>query len=222
MFLPTLLTLPQINRPRLGVTWMGAAGVVSRTPLPGAASTVPCAKNLLHDSSAVERRAVNATVTGSIPVRAAITVEVKRIGRQLVLKTSARKGCGFESMPPPPLRQRHPHTSWTTGRLMGDRQEVRQPALNRFIAGSTPALPGLCLSSSSLRLSVVGRTTRARIPPGTPHFRERSSAVGRHLWRCLLMVRKSGFQPENASSILVGAANCMRPCSKGSGCLTVY
>ncbi len=113
----------------------------------------------------------------------------------------------FLAPPPLPFQQRHPHAFWTTGNLMGDRQAVRQPALSRFIAGSNPAFPGSCLSSSSLRPLVVGRVTRARIPSGTPHFTERSSALCHHMWRCLLMVRKPGFQPDNASSILVSASN---------------
>ena len=148
---------------------VGASSFAAQTPLGciARASLIPAVSiNLLHGSSAAERRAVNATVTGSIPVRAAI-VEVKRIGKQLVSKTGARKGCRFESMPPPPFRQHPRHASVTTACMVGDRQAVRQPALTRFSAGSNPALPGSCLSSSSPRPSVVSRATWARIPPGT-------------------------------------------------------
>jgi hypothetical protein len=149
---------------------------------------------------------VNATLAGSIPAGAVTSVEVKRIGKRLVLKTSARKGCRFESVPPPPFHQRHSHNLAKTAALLGDRQAVRQPALNRFIAGSNPALPGSCLSSSSRGPSVVIRATRVQIPSGTP-FEETHAAVRRDTWRCLLMVRKPGFQPGNASSILVSASS---------------
>ncbi len=175
MFFTTVLTAIRIDHPRNpGDAYTRAGSVLLRA----------CTR-LLHGSSEVERRAVNATVTGSTPVRAAIYPVVTRMDD----------------------RQRHSHQcTKTTLRLVGDRQAVRQPALNRSSAGSNPALPGSCLSSSSRRPPVVVRVTRARIPSGTPHERERSSINCRHLWRCLLMVRKSGFQPENASSILVSAS----------------
>jgi hypothetical protein len=163
-------------------------------------------KIALHGSSAVEHAAVNRGVAGSIPARAATALEVKRIGKRLVLKTSARKGCRFESMPlPPQIRQRHPICS-SRGILMGDRQAVRQPALNRSCVGSNPTLPESCLSSSSRRPRFVKPETRARIPLGTPPWRERSG-VHHSLWRRRLMVRTSDFHPENAGSIPVDASN---------------
>ena len=57
--------------------------------------------DLMHSGSTVEHPAVNGLVIGSIPICAAIT-DGKRIGKQLVLKTGARKGCRFESMHRPP------------------------------------------------------------------------------------------------------------------------
>lgn len=183
MFFITVSTAIRINHPRNPGDANTRAGSVSLRAF--RKSSPSRITRLMHGSSEVERRAVNATVTGSSPVRAA-TLKADKLMDD---------------------RQRHSHqctkTIWA---LVGDRQAVRQPALNRSCAGSNPALPGPCLSSSSRRPSVVVRVTRARIPSGTPNERERSSINCRHLWRCLLMVRKSGFQPENASSILVSAS----------------
>ena len=153
------------NQPKIWDTCLKLAMRVCRGERLSVASG---SRNALHGSSAVEHAAVNRGVAGSIPARAATALEVMRIGKQLVLKTSARKGCRFESMPLPPFpRQRHSLYS-LKGNAVGDRQAVRHPALNRSCVGSNPTLPASCLSSSSRGLRFVKPATRARIPLGTP------------------------------------------------------
>jgi hypothetical protein len=170
-------------------------------------------------AQSVERSAVNRMVAGSMP--ATTVMGMKRIGKQPVLKTGAREGCRFESIPCPPFRQRD-YSSF----LVGSSIMVVQPALNRFSVGSNPTSPvSPCQSSSSLRPRRVKPKTRARIPFGTPctirsvadrrianpslagsipawySFRERVPISS--LWGCRLMVRTSDFHSDNAGSIPV-------------------
>jgi hypothetical protein len=113
-------------------------------------------------AQSVERSAVNRMVAGSMP--ATTVMGMKRIGKQPVLKTGARKGCRFESIPCPPFRQRS-YSSF----LVGNSITAVQPALNRFSVGSIPTSPvSPCQSSSSLRPRRVKPKTRVRIPFGTP------------------------------------------------------
>ncbi len=51
----------------------------------------------------VELSAVTGKVIGSNPIDAA--TDVRRIGKRSVLKTDARKGCGFESLQRPPIKK---------------------------------------------------------------------------------------------------------------------
>jgi hypothetical protein len=85
-----------------------------------------------------ERPAVNGSVIGSIPICAA-TTDGMRIGKQLVLKTGARKGCRFESMHRPPVRTKS--------------TMVVQVLDKRLVLGSNPS------SCKFLARRLTGRTT---------------------------------------------------------------
>jgi hypothetical protein len=111
-------------------------------------------------AQSVERSAVNRVVVGSMPT--VTVVGMKRIGKRLVLKTSARKGSRFESIACPPFRQRNYSLF-----LLGNSITVVQLALNQSRVGSTPTSPLSCQSSSSLGPRPVKPKTRARIPFGT-------------------------------------------------------
>lgn len=129
-----------------------------------AGSTPVSGLNSLPDSSAVEQRTVNAPVPGSIPGLA--VVELKRIGKRSVLKTDALTGCGFESMPVPPFRQRCFVSSNSMGlSIVWSNASGFDPVITR---SNRVAPVTSCQSSSGPRPRVVVPVTRIRIPFGTP------------------------------------------------------
>jgi hypothetical protein len=136
----------------------GISSVVERVPWEHeAGSSILPSPMYCGVAKLVQRPAVNGKIIGSIPITAATIkhTEAIRIGKEPVLKTGAAKA----------MQVRVHAASAICSRIA---KLVRHNALNVANPGSSPGPGKLCPSSSSLRHSVVGRVTRARISLGTP------------------------------------------------------